>query len=170
MKAREWELGLITEAQLRMTSTKQEKPFYSYRLFRRYVVGSHADGCCPSAQVEVLGVCLSRDSFLSAIDTTRAYTQIRCTFRLAHSTRSLSFSPSFPSLSFCSAAMIPPDFCPAASVESSSAACSSSSLVSRGKEGWGSEIQYLQLVLGNGYVLQQSSKNARAGRVASLWQ
>jgi len=34
-KEREWELGLITEAQLRMENTQQEKPFYSYRLFRR---------------------------------------------------------------------------------------------------------------------------------------
>lgn len=34
--AREWELGLITEAQMRKENTTTEPPFYSYRLFRRW--------------------------------------------------------------------------------------------------------------------------------------
>lgn len=34
-KEREWELGLVTEAALRRDAPLSEKPFYSYRLFRR---------------------------------------------------------------------------------------------------------------------------------------
>lgn len=35
MKAREWELGLATEAQIRADSKTNDPPFFSYRLFRR---------------------------------------------------------------------------------------------------------------------------------------